>query len=121
ADVLVRSEHEVIEEQLPAPLEQVEQRGLAARPVEDVVLVDPDPRQPTTLGGERVSCPGGFLFLGKERLPRCLPLRLGDDRWKVHGAPFSGSSSSRLSPGTRPCARRGAARVALSAFARAGR
>ena len=37
-------EHEVVEEQLAASLEQVGQRGLSVRPVEDVVLVDPDPR-----------------------------------------------------------------------------
>ncbi len=84
AFVLIRPEHEVIEEQLPAPLEQVEQPSLAVRPVEDVVLLDLEPRQPAALGGERVSCPGDFLFLGKERLTGCLPLRRGDDRWKVH-------------------------------------
>src|SRR5207244_10553359 len=85
---------EVIEEQLPAPLEQVEQAGLAVRAVEGVVLVDPDHRQSATLGGEGVACTGGFLFFGKQRVPGCLPLRRGDDRGTVHGAPFSHSYSS---------------------------
>ena len=44
ACVLVRAEHEVVEEQLPTPLEEVDQPGLAGRAVEDVVLVDPDHR-----------------------------------------------------------------------------
>src|SRR5689334_6126255 len=88
AGVFVRAEHEVVEEQLPARIEEVEQARLPVRPVENVVLVDPDHRQPATLGRERVSCPGGVLFLGKERFPRCLPFLLGDDRGKVHRAPL---------------------------------
>ena len=91
AHVLVRSEHEVVEEQLPAPLEEIEQRRLAVRPVEDVVLVDPHPRKPAALGGERVARTGGFLLLGEERVPRCLPFRLRrrpvEDSW----APFAHS------------------------------
>jgi hypothetical protein len=85
--VLIRAEHEVVEEQLSAPLEQLRQRGLAGRTVEDVVLVDADHRQPSALGRERVPRPGGVLFLGKELLIRCLPLRRGYDRGKlkVHG------------------------------------
>src|SRR6266545_5416329 len=43
ANVMVRAEHEVVEEQLPAALEEVEQRGLARRPIEDVVLLDVNP------------------------------------------------------------------------------
>jgi hypothetical protein len=65
ARLLVRPEHEVVEEQLPTALEEVHQGRLAGRAVEDVVLVHPDPRQPATLGGERVACPGGLLLLGK--------------------------------------------------------
>src|SRR5437763_384492 len=75
ARVLVRPEHEVVEEQLTASLEEVGQARLSVRAVEDVVLVDPDSRQPAALGGERVACPGGFLFLGKKRVVRCLPVR----------------------------------------------
>ena len=94
ARILVRPEHEVVEEQLRPPLEQVEQRRLALRTVEGVVLVDPNHRQPATLGGERVACTAGFLFLGKELVARCLPLRCGDDRGKVHNAPLTHSYSS---------------------------
>src|SRR5437870_10913334 len=81
----------VVEEQLLSTLEQVEQGGLAVRSVEDVVLVDLDHRQPATLGGKQISCSGGFLLFRKERVPRCLPLRVGDDRGKVHDAPFNHS------------------------------
>ena len=63
ARLLVRPEHEVVEKQLPAALEEVEQGCLAGRAVEHVVAVDPNPRQPATLGGERVACPGGLLLL----------------------------------------------------------
>jgi hypothetical protein len=53
----------VVEKQLPAALEEVEQRCLAGRAVEDEDMDDPNPRQPATLGGERVACPGGILLL----------------------------------------------------------
>src|SRR5205814_179236 len=98
ARVLVRPEHEVVDEQLPAPLEEVEQARLAGGTVEDVGLVDPDHWQPAALGRERVSCLGGVLFLGKERLPRCLPFRFRDDLGKVHGPPLDTPGS--VSPGT---------------------
>ena len=64
ARLLVRPEHEVVEEQLPAALKQVEQPSLPVRSVEDVVLLDSDDGQPATLGGERVARPGCVLFLG---------------------------------------------------------
>ena len=73
ARILVRPEHEVVEEQLRATLEEVEQAGLAVGSLERVVLVDQHPWQAATLGGECVSRPGCFLFLGKERLACCLP------------------------------------------------
>src|SRR5438067_12412650 len=83
ADVLIRPEHEVIEEQLPAALEEVEQRRLSVRTVEDVALVDPDHRQPATLRRDRVSGARGLLFLRKQRISRGLPLRGGHDWRKV--------------------------------------
>src|SRR3954449_2342787 len=55
--VLVRPEHEVVEDQLaPAP-EQVPKRGLPPRAVELVALLDLRPRQPPALRGKLVAPP----------------------------------------------------------------
>src|SRR5436190_12853989 len=88
AGLLVRAEHEVVQEQLPPALEEIGQRGLALRSVEDVALVDVHPRQPPALGGERIPRAGGFLFLDEQRLSRHSPLVRGNDRWQIHRAPF---------------------------------
>jgi hypothetical protein len=93
ADVLVRPEHEVVEQQLPAPFEQIGQRDLACRAVEGVTLLDSHARQHAALSRERVAGPSGLLLLAEQRVVCCLPLRLGDDRWKVHGAPLGHSYS----------------------------
>jgi hypothetical protein len=74
--ILVGTEHEVVDEQLSAALEQIEQGGLAVRALEHVRLVDEDARQPATLGGERIACARGFLFLGEELVASRLPLVL---------------------------------------------
>jgi hypothetical protein len=59
-------EHEVVEDELAAALEQVEEALGTVRPLEDVVLVDPDHRQPAALGGQRVPRPGGLLLLHEQ-------------------------------------------------------
>src|SRR5256886_11282550 len=108
AGVLVRAEHEVVEEQLAAPFEEIEQRGLALRPGEAVLLLDLHPRQPPALGGERVPRAGGFLLLDEQCVPRRLPFLRRDDRWKVHVAPLirhdpisiEGDPPGCVSPGT---------------------
>ena len=41
---LARAQHEVLDEELAAAVEQVTQRHLAAGPIEDILLVDPYPR-----------------------------------------------------------------------------
>src|SRR4051795_11033046 len=53
--VLVRSEHEVVEDELAAALEQVHERGLPSRAFEDVVLIDRQAGQPAPGGGELVT------------------------------------------------------------------
>src|ERR1700722_8214092 len=62
--------HEMIDDELKAPLEQVEQACFAVWTLEDIVLLDPDHRQPATLGVERVQAMGMFLLLG-EQLQAC--------------------------------------------------
>jgi hypothetical protein len=69
-----RVEHEVIDDQLAPPLEEVEQARLAVGALEDVVLFDLDHRQPPTLGVQRVPRPGGRLLLGEQLLASDQPL-----------------------------------------------
>jgi hypothetical protein len=97
----------VVEEQLPASLEEIEQRRLALRPVEDVLLLDVHARQPAALGRERVPRAGGFLLLDEKHVPYCLPLRLRDNRWKMHDTPLAqdpisieGEPPGWVNPGT---------------------
>jgi hypothetical protein len=77
----------VVDDELAPSLEQVEQAGLAFRAVEDVVLVDPDHRQPAALGCQRISRPGGLLLLNEHLVARGLPLGFRNDSWKVHLMP----------------------------------
>ena len=58
-----RSEHEVVDDELAATIEQIEQARPAVRAFEPVVLVDPHHRQPAALCGQRVSRTGRCLFL----------------------------------------------------------
>ena len=71
-----RAEHEVVDDQLPAALEQVQQADVPVRPLEHVVLVDPHHRQPAALGGECVVRPHRCLLLGQQLLVGGLPLGL---------------------------------------------
>jgi hypothetical protein len=64
AGVPGRVEHEVVHDQLPAAVEQVEQRHRAARSVEDVLLVDADHRESASLGAPPVPGAGEVLLLG---------------------------------------------------------
>jgi hypothetical protein len=79
AYVLIRPEHEVVENQLPSPLEEVDEGRLPSRPVEDVVLLDSNHWQPAALGSERVSFSRGLFLLGQERVVRFLPLGRRDN------------------------------------------
>src|SRR5439155_9942814 len=112
--------HEVVEEQLPAPFEEIEQRGLALRPVEDVLLLDVHPWQRAALDGERVPRARCVLLLDEQRVPRRLPFLRRDDRWKVHGAPLivgcvspgtpAGDTATQIPRASRATARTGASR-----------
>jgi hypothetical protein len=80
-------EHEVVEDELAASSEQIEQARLAVGAVEDIVLVDLDHGEPAALGGQRVSRPGGFLFLDEQAFARDPPLVRRHDRRKLHRFP----------------------------------
>ena len=64
-----RSEHEMVDNQLAASIEQVGQPLLSVRAIELVLFVNLDHRQPATFGADRISlmiCQ--FLVLGAESL-----------------------------------------------------
>src|SRR5262245_24564597 len=73
-------EERAINDQLPAPLEQVEQARLTLGPVELVLLLHRHPRHPSTLGSQRITRAGEGLLLHEELLPRSLPLLLRHER-----------------------------------------
>src|SRR5262249_3831865 len=60
------AEHEVVDDELAATLEEVGERLPAARALEDVRLVDPDPRQRAPLSAELVAQPRALLLPGEE-------------------------------------------------------
>jgi hypothetical protein len=68
AILLAGRQHEVLDDELAAALEQFGERPLAVRRVEDVSLFDFDPRQVAAFGAEPVALPGQFFFLGEQRL-----------------------------------------------------
>jgi hypothetical protein len=55
ARLLVGAEHEVVEDELTASLEEVDQARLAVPALEHVLLFDPDHRQAAALGGTSAS------------------------------------------------------------------
>ena len=68
------TEHEMLDDQLDAAVEKIGERLLAVRPVEDILLLDLDPRQLAPSGAELVAQPGEFLLLDEQCLARGKPL-----------------------------------------------
>jgi hypothetical protein len=76
-------EHEVIENELPTSLEEVEQLGLAVGALENVGPVDLDHRLAAAFCGQCVAGAGSHLFLGQQRLMGGLPRGGGYNFWEV--------------------------------------
>ncbi len=72
--IVARLQHVVIDDELAAAVEQVEQARLAVRALEHILLLDPDRRQPPALGCQSVSGPGGLLLLDEQGRVGDLPL-----------------------------------------------
>src|SRR5437899_12233274 len=81
---LAGAEHEVVEDELTAPLEEVDEARFAVRALKRVVPFDPDHRQAAALGGARVSRPGRLLFLRTQLLESGFPFLLRDDSRELH-------------------------------------
>jgi hypothetical protein len=80
----------VDDDQLPAALEEVEQRRLALGPLEHVGPVDLDHRQHAALDVQRVARAGQLLLLGQQRLAGDQPLVACDDLGQRHAeSPFA--------------------------------
>lgn len=73
------AEHEVIEDELAATVEEIDQADRAMFSLECVGLVDLHHRQAATFGGERIAGSGGRFLLDQKGVAGGLPLRLGDD------------------------------------------
>jgi len=61
-----RSEHEVIDDELAASLEQIRERHLPVRPFEEIGLVDLHPGQLTSLPAHFIVFSRGFLLFDQE-------------------------------------------------------
>ena len=71
---VVGPEHEVVDEELRAPSEEVCQRGAPFVGLEAVLLVDPDPRQLLPPPRQLVAAPRELLLRLEQLEPRCKPL-----------------------------------------------
>jgi hypothetical protein len=69
----------VIDDELSATLEEVEQPGRAAGTIEDIVLVDHHHRQPTALRVQRIPMTAERLLPGEKILARHKPFRSRHD------------------------------------------
>ena len=88
-------EEEAVDDQLAAPLEQVEQARRPVRSLEAVLLLHRHPRHPAAFGGERVAGAGQLLLLDQQLLAGGVPLLRRDDRRHLHfGSSFRYSSTT---------------------------
>ena len=71
---VVGPEHEVVDEELRAPSEEVCQRGAPFIGLESVLLVDPNPRQLLPPPRQLVAAPRELLLRLEQLEPRCQPL-----------------------------------------------
>ena len=71
---VVGPEHEVVDEELRAPSEEVCERGAPLVGLESILLVDPDPRQLLPPPRQLVAAPRELLLRLEQLEPRCEPL-----------------------------------------------
>src|SRR5882762_7827346 len=71
---VVGPEHEVVDQELRAPFEEVCQRGAPLVGLESVLLVDADPRQLLPSPRQLVAAPRVLLLRLEQLEPRCEPI-----------------------------------------------
>ena len=81
---VARAEHEVVDEQLGSPVEQLDQRLLTVVGVESVLLLDRDPGQVAPLLRQLVAEPGVLLLADEELLACGEPFLVGSDSVICH-------------------------------------
>jgi hypothetical protein len=91
AGLVARPEHEVVDEQLGAPVEQLAKRFLALIGVEPVLLVHRHPRQRASLPGELVAGACVLLLADEQPPARFEPVIPGSDRVRGFAHAASGS------------------------------
>jgi hypothetical protein len=98
ARVVGRPEHEVVDEQLRAALEELGERPRASLGVEPVLALDRDPGQLAPLAGQLVAATGELLLLLQQLAALRLPLLLRADPvlWHQRATSLSGSAGVRL-------------------------
>ncbi len=74
-----RSEHEMVDNQLAASIEQVGQPLLSVWAIELVLFVDLEHRQPAAFGADGISLTGQFLFLNEQPLASDQPVSSRDN------------------------------------------
>src|SRR5882724_6602713 len=72
--LVVGPEHEMVDEELRAPSEEVCQRGDPLVGLESILFVDPDPRQFLPPPRQLVAAPRELLLRLEQLEPRCEPL-----------------------------------------------
>src|SRR4029453_9218162 len=83
--VVIRAEHEVVDDELALAVEEIGERAAPVRPLEDVLLLDGHHRQLAALGGERVALAAQLFLLGEEPRARRGPLTSRYDGRALHG------------------------------------
>src|SRR5262249_3513613 len=82
---LARPQHEMLDEELTAAFEQIRERHFPFRSVEDVLLLDPDPRQGTALPVHLVPLAGQVLLALEQLQALIEPLGVRHDAMRLHG------------------------------------
>jgi len=94
---VVGPEHEMVEEELRAPSEEIREGRCALVGLEAVLLVDPDPGQLLPPPRQLVAAPCVLLFRLEQLVPRCQPLVTCPDRVCRHGPSLPSSGVIRRS------------------------
>ena len=122
-----RPEHEVVDEQLGAAVEEIGERLRAVLGLEPVVLLDRDPRQLAPLPGQLVAAAGELLLLLQQLVALRLPLLLradpvvGHDSHDVSFLPRAYTRPDHTSDAPREKLQRGTHFPFIGAIARLGR
>src|SRR5262245_27077306 len=82
--LVVRTEHEVVDDQLAPTIEELSQRLRSCRRVEDVVLLDPLPRELTPSSAQLVAQPAELFLACEQFLTRLDPRVAVDDPMFSH-------------------------------------